>query len=419
MRRYFLVSLFIFLFPFAVFADSPHALTWMDCLREASQNHPDLISAKEDVIQSEAAKRMTAANALPDISADLNASTSNSTASGSGQSFSYGVSGSQLLFDGKTFSNIRAANEDIKAAKFGYQFTSTDVRQRLREAFVNLLKAQELINLTEEIYKLRKSNLELITLRYESGTEHKGALLTAKANVAQAAFEINSAKRGLEAAQRELTRELGRKEFMPLTVQGDLNAVSLSQEVPSFEALADKTPSLQKIIAQKNAAAFDVKASRGEFLPSVVLNGGASKSDHEWPPGEDETSAGVSVSLPLFAGGANASRLAQSRSVYRQLEQQERSLRDATIVDLQKSWNNFSDAVEKVQVQSDFLAAIEERAKIAQAQYSVGLITFDNWTIIEDDLVSGRKTFLDVQATALVAEANWIKAKGETMEYEN
>ena len=59
-----------------------------------------------------------------------------------------------------------------------------------------------------------------------------------------------------------------------------------------------------------------------------------------------------------------------------------------------------------------FLAASEERAKIAQAQYSVGLITFDNWTIIEDDLVSARKTFLDVEIAALLAQANWIQSKG-------
>ncbi len=59
----------------------------------------------------------------------------------------------------------------------------------------------------------------------------------------------------------------------------------------------------------------------------------------------------------------------------------------------------------------------EERATISEAQYSSGLISFDNWIIIEDDLVMAKKSYLEVQANALLAEANWIQAKGGTIEY--
>ena len=180
-------------------------------MREAAQHHPDLIAAQEDVVQSQADKRIIGSGALPEFTAALNASAANSSTTGSSKTFSYGVAGSMLLFDGlRTPNNIYAASENTKAAKENFKFTSVSVRLALRQAFVNLLKAQELIDLTSEIYQLRKSNLELITLRYESGTEHKGALLTAKANVSQATFEINAAKRGLETAQKQLSKELGR-----------------------------------------------------------------------------------------------------------------------------------------------------------------------------------------------------------------
>ena len=64
------------------------------------------------------------------------------------------------------------------------------------------------------------------------------------------------------------------------------------------------------------------------------------------------------------------------------------------------------------------LQAAEERAKIAQTQYSTGFISFDNWIIIENDLVNAKKTYLESQASALSAEAKWVQAKGETLEYE-
>jgi hypothetical protein len=44
-------------------------------------------------------------------------------------------------------------------------------------------------------------------------------------------------------------------------------------------------------------------------------------------------------------------------------------------------------------------------------------MNFDNWIIIEDELVRAKIAFLQAEANALLAEANWIQAKGETLEY--
>lgn len=392
--------------------------TWQDSLREAAKNNPDLILAQEDIIQSQAGKIITTSVIFPQISADVNASTA-SDSTGSSKNFSYGVSGSQLVFNGlKTPNNIRAASENIKAAQENFKFTSASVRFRLREAFVNLLKAQESLILTEEIYKIRRENVELITLRYESGTEHRGALLTAKANLAQAEFEVNQAQRNREAAQRQLIKEMGRKQISDITVTGDLKVKDEILQKPDFEAIVLRNPSFLKLVAQKNASAFDVKSVQGDFWPEVALSADVSKSDNHWPPQEQGASAGLRVSVPLFEGGARFANLTRARSVYRQFEEQLRSTKDKATLALEQAWNALKDAVENVRVQKAFIDAAQERASIAEQQYSVGLISFDNWTIIEDDLVRNKKSFLNTRANALLAEASWIQAKGETLEYE-
>ena len=61
--------------------------------------------------------------------------------------------------------------------------------------------------------------------------------------------------------------------------------------------------------------------------------------------------------------------------------------------------------------------ADEERAKITRAQYATGLATFNDWIIIEDNLVRSQKAYLDAQASLLLAEAYWIQAIGGTLEY--
>ncbi|HQP11114.1 MAG TPA: TolC family protein, partial [Candidatus Omnitrophota bacterium] len=56
-------------------------------------------------------------------------------------------------------------------------------------------------------------------------------------------------------------------------------------------------------------------------------------------------------------------------------------------------------------------------AKIANAQYSSRLTTFNDWIIIEGNLVNAQKNYLDAQENLLVAEAYWVQAKGGTLDY--
>ena len=392
-------------------------------MRLASEYHPDLISAKEGIRQSQDNKVITAQSLWPqaNTSLSLTQAKSNSTSAKSNTTtYAYGVSGSQLLFDGfKTINNVNASRENIKGSQWNFQFVSSQVRFRLRNAFIDLLKAQELLKLTKEIYDIRKQNLDLITLRYNSGMEHQGALLTAQANLAQAEFEIHQANRGLEVAQRQLAKELGMKQFEPIEVAGDFDISRDYKEKPDFEGLVNLNPQLLKIMTQINAATFSVKSSQGDFWPSVSLVGGVDKSANHWPPPATDTNVGLKLTWPLLEGGSRAAQLDQAKSVVRDLQAQQQSLKDSLVLTLEQSWAGLKDAMEQVGVEQKFVQASQERAKIAQQQYSVGLLAFDNWTIIEDGLVTTKKTFLNTQANALLAETSWIEAQGRTLEYAN
>ena len=407
-------------------------LTWEDCLIQASHNHPDLFSAIQQVRQSQDTKAITASGLFPQATASLSVTQYKSqpsstplgengtTAQGNGDTYAYGLSGSQLLFDSfKTINNVRASSENIKAYQENFKYVSSQVRLRLKTAFINLLKAQELIQLTKDIYDIRKQDLDLITLRYNSGTEHKGALMTAQANLTEAEFEIHQALRGIKVSQRDLIKEIGSTTVESIQAQGDFDIKNQYKQVPDFEELVDSNPQLLKLVAQKNMSSFDVKADKGNFFPSVSLTGGVDKSNQSWPPRTTSTNVGVALSWPLFEGGSRLAQLDEDKSKYLDLQAQQQSLKDSLVVTLEQDWASLQDAIEQVGVQKSFLDAAQERNKIAQQQYSVGLIAFDNWTIIEDDLVSAKKTFLDTQANALLAEANWVAAQGGTLEYEN
>jgi len=419
-RAFILILLFLLIYSSNKLT-AEEILSWEDCIKEAAKNHPDLIAAGEVVKQSEASKKITASTLYPQVNSNLSASTARTdtgTSNTTGDTYTYGVTGTQLLFDGtKTINNVKSASENITAAKQSFRFTSATVRFRLRSAFVNLLKTQESLHITEEIFNIRRANLELITLRYESGQEHRGALLTAEANLAQAQFDISQAKRGVEVARRQLVKEMGRMQLTLMQVKGDFEVKDPEKVKPDFVAIAKNNPSLQQIIAQKNAAGFSLKSTYANFSPTLSGQAGANKSSSHWTPQNDQWNLGLTLSMPVFEGGLRFAQVSQAKALLNQLRENERSTKDSAVLTLEQTWAALQDAMENVEVQRKSLIAAEERSKIAEAQYSIGFISFDNWTIIEDNLVSAKLSFLNAQANALLAEANWIQAKGETIEY--
>ncbi len=394
-------------------------LTWEQCVREAAENNPDLSVAWENVNQAEEDKAITRSSILPQISSDLSGRRSGADDSADTKSFSYGISARQLLFDGfKASSNIKAAEATLNASQYGYAVASSDVRFSLRSAFAGLLRAQELVSITREIASRRDQNLKLVKLRYEAGREHEGSLLTAQADLAQARFEVDQAERNLILAQRELLTDLGRQEFTPIKVAGDFEAVETEQVKPDLENLAQTTPFLKELSSRKEAVRQGVKSARADFFPQIYLSGSMGRSAAVWPPEDDSWSAGVSLSFPLFEGGSRVANVSRAESRLEQAEARERGGRDTVIFTLEKTWTQYQDAIDRVSVQQRYLRAAETRAKIANAQYSNGLISFNDWIIIEDNLVNRKKAFLDSRANLLIAEAGWIQAKGGILEYE-
>jgi len=393
-------------------------LTWQDCVKEAHKNHADLISAQEVVKQAKADKMIATSAILPQISSQLSEVTSKPTSNSISNTYAYGVSAQQLLFDGlKTPYEIAAAAKNVKAAQYNYDVTSSNIRLRLRTAFISLLNSQELLTITKDIALRRKQNADLIKLLYEGGMEHRGALLTAQANLAQADFNVVQAGRAITVSQRQLSKEMGRAEVRPIRATGSLEVITAKRERPNFEALAATNPFLENLAAKKEAAQFGLKSAKAEFFPTISVNASAGRTDSSWPPRDDEWSAGVTLTFPIFEGGRRLAEVSKAKAVLNQARADERSNRDGVTLTLEQAWTAWQNAIDTVAVQKEILRAADERAKISRVQYTNGLLSFDNWTIIEDNLAQAQTNFLSAQANAFIAEAQWVQARGGTLDY--
>jgi outer membrane protein TolC len=424
MQKY-LLSIILFLLIsiyFTVTAIADEILTWADCVKTAAENNPDLQSAAEKTAQAKANVGITRSTLLPQVDASAAISksktdTGNSRTSGTSENYSYGVTGKQLLFDGtKSIYDLKSSQKQLEATDYDYQVTSSNVRLSLKNSFIQLLRAQELTSITKEIAAIRKKNFELVQMRYKAGVENKGSLLTAEANLAQADFEVLQSERNILITQQSLIKQMGLKEFKPLKVNGDL-LVNSEKEKPDINNLAASNPAVKKIISQRESADFKIKSAMLDNSPKIYGQVSADKTGSKWPPENSEISASVQMSFNLFQGGKSYYQSSNAHAYYNQLAADEKSTRGTIILTLEQKWNNLQNNIDLVSVQSKFLKATEERSVIADAQYSIGTIVFDNWIIIQDALVNAKKNYLDAEINALSAESEWIQAKGGTLIY--
>ncbi|HEY4485495.1 MAG TPA: TolC family protein, partial [Nitrospiria bacterium] len=179
-----------------------------------------------------------------------------------------------------------------------------------------------------------------------------------------------------------------------------------------FEALAKQTPAYRLPEAQARSAEADVTAARSGFFPEIQATGTVSRGGEDFPPERDQWTAGLLLTLPLFSGGRDYYGLQGARSGYRRAQESLLSAGEQAVLDLERSHADFQDSIERVNVRQDFLSAGEVRAQIARGLYTSGLLSFENWDPIENDLIAARKEMLAGLRDRMNAEAAWERAQG-------
>jgi len=123
---------------------------------------------------------------------------------------------------------------------------------------------------------------------------------------------------------------------------------------------------------------------------------------------------GLRASVPLFTGNRLSSELEAAREKVVQSELELLNTGNTLMASLQQRWNSYQDAVENEMTSKEQLEAEALRAEISTAKYKQGLLSFEDWDIIESNLISQDKTHLQRRRTSEIEQARWKNALGRS-----
>jgi len=392
-------------------------LTWEDCVRLATKENPDLQASREAVLNSDAV-RMGAYSALyPQISASFGDNRNYQGAnlySPHNYSTSYAeqLSISQLIFNGfATKGNIDQARAQLNGAFANLNGEKAALSFNLKSAFAQLLYAQKLIKISQDVIGIQQGNARLVRLLYEGGSEDKGNMELSQANLDQALFNLDQAIRTRDLSGVQLGVFVGQNLPPPVLAEGELQTDALPVK-PDFNKLALLTPTYFEHRAQVDAAAAGITIATSGWYPTVTANASADRSDSEFPLKNHGWSAGFSVSYPIFQGGATYFDVKAANASLRQALDNLRSGTNDAALTLAQMFKGMVDAEDNVRIQQEILDATALRYKISQADYRNGLMSFQDFNTITDAYVGQLQTLLSAQLSAVISEASWEEARG-------
>jgi outer membrane protein len=324
---------------------------------------------------------------------------------------------------GSIRNSIRAANSRVDAGRADLRATEGDIFTEAVAAYMDVIRDRSIVQLNLNQVRVLETNLEATRDRFEVGDLTRTDVAQSEARLALARSNLAIAQGRLEASEQNYERVIG-------VAPGDLQPppplppLPATQEDAAVIAL-DSNADLESIAAQARAAGFDVRAARGDRLPAIS---GTSRFRYIDTLGtndrgvtgpalspENTTSAGVGVSLtvPLYQGGAGSARVRQANARRGQLLEQSIAVERGVIANSRAAYANYAAANDAIQSNTIAVAANELALEGTRAEQTVGTRNVLDVLNAEQELLNSQVALVTARRDAYVAGFQLLNVMGQ------
>ena len=390
---------------------APSALDWNLVARVAYRSDPKI--QKSALAVKTASQNYGLAEVAPNVNAVI--ATTQDLYGGDGFGVSETVSISQALFP-ILFANpnLEEAAASFQKSQADFSITSATVRLDLATAFISLWANEKSVDLANKIVTRRQKNMELISARFNVGREHAGSKAWAGAQLSSAKNDLVRAEREVLVSRRRLQLLMG--PYAQILDNADPSIAPLFSVIPpspNVDQILAGHPKLRSAAANTQVKIAGQRTVAIGNLPSVS---GALTTAHSGKSGSTEIGMSAQVSIPLYSGRAPILKEEIAATAVDSAEADTRAVRQALESDLRRGWTDLQNAKDDLATQRLFLEASQTRSEIAAAQYSSGLLSYENWDLIETEVINQLRQVLARQKTMALTIATWDSVAGKELE---
>lgn len=351
----------------------------------------------------------TNGDGIPDATVNVPASNTDS-ATGTA---SLGVS--QTIWSaGRIGHGITAAEANILAGRENLRDIEQSVLAAVIQAYADVIRDSEILRIRQSNLSVLQRQLDEASARFEVGEITRTDVAQSEARLAQSEADLANAQAQLSVSRAAYAAVVGQ-------APGDLAPMPTLPNLPTdFDnalavALIDN-PGIRAAGYTLQAAEANVAAAKAEFLPSARLTAsyGGSSDLNRLGDIVDNTAfrAGATISMPLFTGGLNGSRVAQALERANVAQINVEGERRTTLQTISSAYAQSLSARSTLQAGQEAVRAATVAAEGVRQEAQVGLRTTLDVLNQELELRNAEVTLASARRNEYVAQANLLAAMG-------
>lgn len=351
---------------------SANAAALADLYRMALENDPQLKAAEARYLAGQEAGTQGLAQLLPQINAGGSYThADDSFRNQSADDRAWQVSLVQPVFDTAKWFGYKKSQLITEQAALQFDLDQQQLIQRTVDAYLGVLRAMSALDTAQAQERALQRRLEQVNAQFEVGVIAITDVQEAQASFDNAVVQRIDAEGALSNSYEALERLSGQRVTAvdPLREDYPIEPVLPTEADPWLEKARNGNIALKLRELGVETSRRDTQIARSGHQPRVNLeaNYGYSESEFNGRPWDDSSSVALTLSVPLFSGGATSSQVRQAQQnlyaaqyeredQYRNLTEQTRSL----LRDLQTSVQSVKARMQSIKSRETALRATEE-----------------------------------------------------------
>jgi outer membrane protein len=318
-----------------------------------------------------------------------------------------------LYSGGRVARGIDAAEANVRSGREQLRAVEQSVLGSVIQAYVDVLRDMEILRIREANLGVLQRQLEESNARFEVGEITRTDVAQSEARLAQSESDLAGAQSQLSVSRAVYAAVVGQ-------APANLEQPPALPGVPAdFESALDigldENPSILAAQYELQAAEAQVAQARSQFMPSVGLSASYGGRDElsSFNLGRDTTfQAGATLTVPLFTGGLNRSRVAQALEQANAAKIAIRGEERTVLQNVSTSYAQIIQANAQLAAGEEGVRAARIAAEGVRQEQQVGLRTTLDVLNAELELRNAEITLAQARRNQYVAQANLLASMG-------
>ena len=339
--------------------------------------------------------------------------------------FSTGIQASMPLVNAQLWKSIKISGQDVELAVERARSSRLETVTQVKQAFYGVLLAKEAFKVYKEVYENALDNFQQTEKKYNVDKASELEFQRAKSTVQNAIPNVYDAENGVVLGLWQLKAVMGIDLDEDIDVAGSLMDYSLTMFRDIHEnddVTLERNSSLRQLAIQAEELANTIKMQQYASLPSLALTFSYSINamtndfvfkEFNWSP---YSAAGLSLSIPIFAGGRRSNAVKQARNQHEQLvlqtENTERQLRVA----IRQYLNQMETAMKNFDAAGAGVETARKAYDIAAKSYNLGRSTITELNDAQLALTQAQLAQSQAVYNFIVAKANLEQTLGNDID---